>query len=702
MAQEMTNIEIREFPLVGTVNESDYVVLSLFGGSSARMAVGLFSSKMKAETVPSIKDGIWWIGTTNTEVPAEGKTPEFRKGTMGIEWKYTTEADSAWKLLVGLEEIRFRYDELTEEQRKELKMTFEDLTPDEIAELQQPAKDMIAVLEKTNADVQQAEDARVKEFAVLKEKSETATEDAQDTADHPTYIGTDNYVYKWNKTAQAYDKTAIYVRGEAFSIKKVYASIDAMLADKSTTFKEGDFCLINTGDVENPDNAKLYVRSAVGSWDFLVDMSGAIGFTGKTPQMFIGTVSIGSGKDSAAVTVTPDGTDTDGNPKYRINYVIPCLAYEDLTPEQIAELQRPANDMIAVLQATDNQVKANEEERIRTEEARVEEFFRLKSESETATANAITATSEANTARDAANEATEAANAATAHANAATANADEATAKAIEATAATNTATTEAIKATTAANEATEKALGSASTADASAQRADESSTKADTATENANTATVNANKATEDSTAATDAARVATTEANNARDAANEATEAANTATANANTAADEARHLPKIQDGTWWVYDIALGEYVDTDSPATSQSPKIIDGIWWTWDDSIGDYVSTGWAVNSDFELTKGKIEAVFTGDITTHTHEHLRYVAQVYDGTPDFSQLTSYMDGMGEHPFLPGNDIYVADAHEPTGYANYKLAVTTSGNAWVRVPQVPEGFRMVLVKE
>lgn len=372
MAAEMTNIEIREFPLVGTVNESDYVVLSLFGGSSARMAVGLFSSKMKAETVPSIKDGIWWVGTTNTEVQAEGKTPEFRKGAMGIEWKYTTEADTAWKLLVGLEEIRFRFEELTEEQRKLVSLKFSDLTEEEVAELQKPANDMIAVLEKTNTDVQQAEDARVKEFATLKEESEAATEDAQDTANHPTYIGTDNYVYKWNKQTKTYDKTDVYVRGEAFSIKKVYDSISAMLADKSSFFKEGDFCMINTGDVENPDNAKLYVRSSVGSWDFVVDMSGAIGFTGKTPQMFIGTVSIGSGKASAAVSLSSAGVDKDGNPKYNINYVIPCLAYEDLTEGQIAELQRPANEMIAILQATDDKITAAEAERAEAEKSRKE------------------------------------------------------------------------------------------------------------------------------------------------------------------------------------------------------------------------------------------------------------------------------------------------------------------------------------------
>ena len=205
----------------------------------------------------------------------------------------------------------------------------------------------------------------------LRQESEAATEAANDTASHPIYVGEDNYVYQWDREAQSYNKTSVYVRGEAFSIKRVYPSIYDMMSDTEDSYKEGDFCLIDTGDVDDPDNAKMYVRSAVGSWDFLVDLSGAIGFTGKVPQLFIGTVSVGSGKSSAAVALTSDGVDGEGNPKYSINYVIPCLAYEDLTVEQIAELQRPATEMIPQLLSTEDMVKDAEKGRAEAEEARV-------------------------------------------------------------------------------------------------------------------------------------------------------------------------------------------------------------------------------------------------------------------------------------------------------------------------------------------
>lgn len=158
--------------------------------------------------------------------------------------------------------------------------------------------------------------------------AQNAANNANDTAEHPTYIGQDHYVYKWNKTTSSYDKTNIYTKGDAFSIKKVYASVAELEADADNTgIAEGDFVLVNTGDVENPDNAKLYVKAksdaGVYSYEFLVDMSGAIGFTGKTPQFSMGTISTLEAGSSATATVSEDGVDSDGNPKYKINFAIP-------------------------------------------------------------------------------------------------------------------------------------------------------------------------------------------------------------------------------------------------------------------------------------------------------------------------------------------------------------------------------------------
>lgn len=173
-----------------------------------------------------------------------------------------------------------------------------------------------------------AEDDRVTEFATLKEESETATESATSVAKHPTYIGADNYVYQWDFTTASYNKADIFVKGDAFNVTKTYLSVDAMNADVNNSgITEGSFVLINTNDVENPDNGGLYVKvrneDTTYSYSFLVDMSGAIGFTGKTPQFVRGVITTGAAGSDVQVSLSESGVDGDGNPVYALNVTIP-------------------------------------------------------------------------------------------------------------------------------------------------------------------------------------------------------------------------------------------------------------------------------------------------------------------------------------------------------------------------------------------
>lgn len=566
------------------------------------------------------------------------------------------------------------------------------------------------------------ESARVEEFTRLAQESAAATASANDTADHPTYIGNDNYVYRWNKEMQTYDKTDIYVRGEAFSIKKVYSSIDEMLSDTVNVFKEGDFCLIDTGDVENPDNAKLYVRSEVGSWDFLVDMSGAIGFTGKTPQIFVGDVTVGSGRNSVAVTLSPDGVDTDGNPKYRYNFIIPCLAYEDLTAEQIAELQKPATDVLEQMIATRDELNDNEDARKAAEQERVDaESVRISSEdtrkeNENArisgengrVANELIRT-EAEDIR-VESENTRESNEDTRKSNEETRLSNEESRVSVEAARVESENTRESNENTRKSNEETRLANEESRVTVEAARVESENTRKSN---EDARIADEETRKTNEEVRVETEILRE---EAENVR----KANEEVRIENESIRISSEEAReqvkdemialnqelkeHPPVINEEDYWeVWDAVNKQYVNTNIIARGKRPVIRDGIWWLWDDDIKDYTSTGWAVNSDFQLTKGGIEGVFTGDIDSHTHSHLIYYAQVYDEVPDFDTLTTWTGANGiVHDFVPGNDIYVKNESEPTGYANYKLAVTTEGNMWVRIPQVAAGWRIVMVKE
>lgn len=68
--------------------------------------------------------------------------------------------------------------------------------------------------------------------------------------------------------------------GQAFTIAKTYASIEAMNAGYATDgVAVGQFVAIDTGNVEDEDNAKLYMKGS-SSYTYITDLSGATGLTG--------------------------------------------------------------------------------------------------------------------------------------------------------------------------------------------------------------------------------------------------------------------------------------------------------------------------------------------------------------------------------------------------------------------------------------
>jgi len=206
----MQNIDISAFQVLSGVDTLDYLVVSQSGGNSGKLSVGLLASYMSSGAMPSIQDGVWWIGTTSTGVSAEGETPEMRRGELGVEYKYPSEEESAWRLLVPFEDIKLRYEDLTQEQQNEIRLKFSDLTEEQISELQKPAADMIARLEETNTEVEKtealrvqaeeermkaedlrvsAEEERVAEHTALKVASEEATLHATNQGDYAKQQG---------------------------------------------------------------------------------------------------------------------------------------------------------------------------------------------------------------------------------------------------------------------------------------------------------------------------------------------------------------------------------------------------------------------------------------------------------------------------------------------------------------------------------
>ena len=332
---------------------------------------------------PSINaNGNWEIDGEDLGVVAKGVTPKFRGGNEGIEVSYDN--GSTWSMLALYTSMSPIISDLVE--------AYENIVNSEQGRV--TAENGRVTAETSRVDAENArvsaETRRESDFATSKAAADKATADANGVAQHPPYVDADGYFYRWDTTTKAYSKTDVNLTGKAFQIKKVFASVSAMNATDVNTFAENDFILINTANVEDEDNAKLYVvalnERGQKFYSYLVDMSGFRGFTGKTPQFLIGNVTTLSEDANATASVSSSGTDTNGNPVYKLNLGIPKgirLRFADLTDSDKAELMKPATDAAA-------------ESKKQTEACK------------TATDNANAATENANTAATNAGEATEA------------------------------------------------------------------------------------------------------------------------------------------------------------------------------------------------------------------------------------------------------------------------------------------------------
>ena len=127
--------------------------------------------------------------------------------------------------------------------------------------------------------------------------------------------------------------------GEPFRITKVYTSVGDMNADyNNEEVNIGNFVIIETGNVDHPDNSKLYVKTDSG-YSFITDLSGSQGITG--PKGDVGYYFTPNIDETGLLTWTnngnlanPDAINIKGNP----------FVYEDFTQEQLEGLKGPKGD----------------------------------------------------------------------------------------------------------------------------------------------------------------------------------------------------------------------------------------------------------------------------------------------------------------------------------------------------------------------
>lgn len=106
-----------------------------------------------------------------------------------------------------------------------------------------------------------------------------AVKDSKEVLQNPPKIVDGNwYIYDYAK--DTYQDSGINAVGDAFTIVKTYSSVQAMEDDyNNPEVKIGQFVMIDTGDVENEEDSRLYLKGDT-EWKFISDLSGAQGIQG--------------------------------------------------------------------------------------------------------------------------------------------------------------------------------------------------------------------------------------------------------------------------------------------------------------------------------------------------------------------------------------------------------------------------------------
>lgn len=168
-----------------------------------------------------------------------GETPEFRQGGAGLEWKYKSEGEDAWRVLVSIEVLKLKFSDLTEDNIAEF---WRGVPDDVMAEFQKPATDAAT---KLTADVEK-----------LEQRAETVISDVSESkalADDATKAATDAAALADKATGLANEATdkANTAAGNADE-KAGLANTAAGKATASAGLADEKACLANTA-AENAD-----------------------------------------------------------------------------------------------------------------------------------------------------------------------------------------------------------------------------------------------------------------------------------------------------------------------------------------------------------------------------------------------------------------------------------------------------------------
>lgn len=587
-------------------------------------------------------NGNWWVDNRDTGVKATAETPYIGEND---HW-FTYDPINKVYVDTGIEARGLSAYDIA------VKLGFKGSEQDWIDSLSKASEDAaVAALEAANKANEAADkaDQAVKEIEGIVDDAIAATEKAEEIASNPPKI-VDNDWWIYDYDTKQYINTGIAAIGDAFTYKKEYPSVEAMEADWGTAdVKLGEYVLINTNDVEDPDDAKVYLKTQEG-WKFIVDLSGMQGIQGwsayevAVKHGFVGTEEewVQSLKQPA-LDAAAKALEAKAQVEATEQAVKEAEALR-VTAEQgrvNAENTRVSNENTRI--SNEDSRKAEESKRVTAENARIAaETSRKEAESSRVNAESDRVTAEG--ARVAAEQLR--------------ANSESER----------NTKEKERI-----ANEAIRVASESERvTAETSRKEEEAKRVEAETARDTAeqervsNESTRQANEAVRETQEAAREKNTADaiTAVNEAKTAAQQATTNATTAANNANTQAARAKEYadnpPKVgEDGYWYLWDEVNDVYVNTGWPSSGillkgslNSPEDLNDIvdpqlsdsyivgtdlyFWNGTEwvNMGRFQGPQGEPGKDAELSKAAIEAVLVGEVTTHTHDTRYYTKDQTD--------------------------------------------------------------------
>lgn len=188
-------------------------------------------------------NGNWWIDNRDTGIPASGKRPII--GENGNWWVF----DSALNEYADTGATAYG------------KTAYEYAVEQGYTGTEEDFGRMLAEVPNAVKDAKQA------------------VKDSKEVLQNPPKIVDGNW-YIYDYVNDTYQDSGINAVGDAFTIVKTYPSIQAMEDDyNNPEVKTGQFVMIDTGDVENEEDSRLYLKGDT-EWKFISDLSGAQGIQG--------------------------------------------------------------------------------------------------------------------------------------------------------------------------------------------------------------------------------------------------------------------------------------------------------------------------------------------------------------------------------------------------------------------------------------